>query len=478
MVKKVNKSLKLYRYIAIIISVCIVIFIILSNTAPFNITRTYFSDNKHILLLGPKDRVKIIDNIIRQKADLVYFNSPMSFNFDHSKIKIVFKNTSPEQQILLGYKDQETWHYNLKLIDNILLDNLNWNKVGNGPYLYQKKPTYNSVGEFLNKIPENKIIGVVDYKKSDSLQPKIKLPNYQPANTTTSINTPLRGKTTLYAFLNHEPFNMSFTKQDLNWYTDPDVTKISVFKGKDKVFDATVDDDGNTTGNHKIGNEETVEIKNPGPGLPESGVYKIVIDASDDSLITNISTTLHKISFEGPLYVADNHEVYGNITPDTKPTNLITNAQSLSFRSDHNHSTIAKINQQTVNVNKANQTFTATSNTPSSTIAIPNSDMIVNGSGYFAFNADQFFVPIPYKILPINSAEDIAQADYILTDYKTPRHEGDWLVAEREFDLQDAAIQKGQLSWLLSAPGLKENNHIVEYKQIDVTLTKKGWFKQ
>jgi hypothetical protein len=64
--------------------------------------------------------------------------------------------------------------------------------------------------------------------------------------------------------------------------------------------------------------------------------------------------------------------------------------------------------------------------------------MIVNGSGYFAFNADQFFAPIPYKILPINSAEDIAQADYILTDYKTPKHEGDWLVAEREFDLHDA----------------------------------------
>jgi hypothetical protein len=81
-------------------------------------------------------------------------------------------------------------------------------------------------------------------------------------------------------------------------------------------------------------------------------------------------------------------------------------------------------------------------------------------------------------IFSINSAEDIARADYLLTDYKTPKHEGDWLVAEREFDLHDAAIQNGQLSWLLNAPGLKENNRTVEYKNIVMTLSKKGWFKQ
>jgi hypothetical protein len=142
----------------------------------------------------------------------------------------------------------------------------------------------------------------------------------------------------MYVYLNHEPFNMSFTKQDLNWYSDPDAAKISVYKGKDKVFDATIDDDGNSTSNQKPGFKQTVNIKNPGPGLPESGVYKIVIDAPDDSIITNITTNLHKIVFEGPLYVADNRAVYGGI-PKTNPTKLVTNAQSISFRSDHNQST-------------------------------------------------------------------------------------------------------------------------------------------
>jgi hypothetical protein len=61
--------------------------------------------------------------------------------------------------------------------------------------------------------------------------------------------------------------------------------------------------------------------------------------------------------------------------------------------------------------------------------------------------------------------EDVAQADYILTTIKRPRHEGDWLVAEREFDLHDAYIQKGQLSWLIKRTRLKENNRTVEYKR-------------
>jgi hypothetical protein len=278
--------------------------------------------------------------------------------------------------------------------------------------------------------------------------------------------------------LSHEPFNMTLTKRDLNWQNDPDAVKISVYKGKDKVFDATIDDDGNSSNNRNAGQPQSVEIKNPGPGLPEAGVYKIIIDTPGDSMITNITTNLHKLAFEGPLYVADNHEVYGDIVAKTKPTLLTTNAQSLSFRSDHEQSKTATIGKQVININKPNQVFNAISTTPTTNVIVPSSDMIINGTGYFAFNPDQFFVPTPYKILPINSAEDIDQADYILTDYKTPTHQGEWLVAEREFDLHDAAIQKGQLSWLINAPGLKENKRTVEYKSIEMTLTKKGWFKQ
>jgi hypothetical protein len=422
------------RYIAITISILIIIFIVFYNSAPLNISKKYSSIDHNTLVLTPKNRLNNVGGISQQTGNLIYFNSPMPFKFDAANVKMKFKNRSSQQQILLGYRDQNEWHYNAQILDNPILDNLSWSKVGKGPYLYQKVLTYKNIDDFLKNPPQNKIVGISDYKE-DLQTSNRALPNYQPSINNTIINVPLRGKVTMYAYLNHEPFNMSFTKQDLNWYSDPDAAKISVYKGKDRVFDATIDDDGNDTSNQKPGFKQTVNIKNPGPGLPESGIYKIVIDASDDSITTNITTNLHKIVFEGPLYVADNHEVYGNIIPSTKPTNLITNAQTLSFKSDHNHSTLIKVNQQIINANKPNKVITTTTSTPSSTITIPRSDMSVNGSGYFAFNPDQFFAPIPFNILPINSAEDIARADYLLTDYKTPKHEGDWLVAEREFDL-------------------------------------------
>jgi hypothetical protein len=466
------------RYLAIVLSILIFVFVVIANSAPFNISRSFSSTSRDTLVLTPKSRVKVINGTSQQIENLIYFNSDMPFKFNEVSVRVKFKNTSSLQQILLGYRDQNEWHYNTQVLDNPILNKLNWSKIGNGPYLYQKNFDYKNVQGFLNNLPKNKIIGIASYRGEQLQTSKITIPNYQPSNTNTSLDLPLRGKTTMYAYLNHEPFNMSFTKRDLNWHSDPDAAKISVYKDRDRVFDATIDDDGNNTDNHKPGYKQTVNIKNPGPGLPEPGVYKIVIDAPNDSLITNITTNLHKIAFEGPLYTADNHEVYGKITPNTKPTNLITNAQSLSFRSDHNHSSIAKVNQQTVTVNKPNQVFGTTTTTSVSTITIPESDMLINASGYFSFNSDQFFVPLPYKILPINSAEDITKADYILTDYKAPKREGDWLVAERDFDLNDAAIQKGQLSWLINAPGLTENKRTVEYKSIEMTLTKKGWFKQ
>jgi hypothetical protein len=465
-----KKTSTVYKVLAIVMAVGIVGYVFFANTIPFSVSRT--------LALTPNDRLEIKDGVSKQTDNLVYFNSKMPFKFNQATAKIIFKNSSADQQILLGYRDQSQWHYNTQTLDYPVLDNLTWQKIGNEPYLYQKESHYKSIIEFFSHPPQNKVLGVADYKDSDYLQSIKTLPNYMPANTSTSINAPLRGKTTMYVYLNNEPFKMSFTKRDLNWYADPDTANIAVYKGLDRVYSATIDDDGNASNNQQAGQPETIDIKNPGPSLPEPGVYKIVIDSTGDSLITNITTNLHKIAFEGPLYVADNHEVYSRVVPKTMPTNLITNAQHLSFRSDHGQSKTALVDKQVVNVNKPNQVYAATSTTPSTNISIPSSDMIINGSGYFAFSKDQFFTPSPYKVLPINSAEDIDQADYILTNYQVPKREGDWLVAERDFNISGSVLQKGQLSWLINSPNLKENNRSVEYKQIEMTLSKKGWFKQ
>jgi hypothetical protein len=467
----------LTRIISIVLSIIVICYVVIANSVPFNISRHYGTNTNNTLVLTPPSRVKKEDGKTIQKDNLVYFNSPMPFKFDNAKAKVLFKNPT-SQPITLGYKDQPEWHYNTQVLDDPLINTLSWPKVGNGPYLYQKVPKYNSVKDFVENPPQNNIVGVTNYTNLKILQPDTSLPDYSPSSTGTTIDVPLRGRITMYAYLKNEPFKISFNKRDLNWYADPDTTKISVYKGKEVVFTATLDDDGNTSNNQKAGAIQTVTIKNPGPGLPEAGVYKITIDSPGDSLITSISTSLHKLAFQGPLYVADNHEIYGGIVKKTQPTVLTTGAQGLNFRSDHGQSGTITVGQQSINMTKLGLVYSATNTSSTTSINIPGSDTIINGSGYFAFSPEQYFAPTPYRILPINSINDIALADYIITDYPgAPKRQGEWLVAERNYNIRDAVIIKGQLGWLISIPGLKDNQHKVEYKQIEMTLSKRGWLK-
>jgi hypothetical protein len=243
----VKKLPAISRIIAIGLSLILIAFIVIVNSVPFNISRKYSSTKPNTLILTPKNRINNISGISQQAGNLIYFNSKMPFKFDEVKVKVKFKNTSLQQQILLGYRDQNEWHYNAQTLDSPLLDKLSWSKIGNGPYLYQKTATYKTTDDFLKNPPQNKIVGTSSYKGEALLKSNTILPNYQPSTNNTTINVPLRGKTTMYVYLNHEPFNMSFTKQDLNWHSDPDAAKISVYKSKDKVFDATIDDDGRIT---------------------------------------------------------------------------------------------------------------------------------------------------------------------------------------------------------------------------------------
>jgi hypothetical protein len=468
------------RYIAIIIGLIIIIWVFVLNSVPFTFTRSYTSNNKDILAINPVNRTKIIGINTDQIDDLVYFSSNMPINFDSAKVKVKFKNPSNNQQLLLGYKDEDSWHYNTQVLDAPFINNLKWNKIGSGPYLYQKEKTYKSIKDFLSSPPINKVVGSYDYKDTESLQPTITIPNYKPSKINTIINTPLRGKVTMYTYLENEPFEVNITKQDLNWYADPDAAKISVYKGNDKVFSATIDDDDNSSINHKIGLPQTINIHNPGPGLPESGVYKIVIDITNDSIIKSISTNLHKMVFEGPIYVAENHEIYGAAVKSTSSTSLTTNAKNISLTSEHNQSSKVAVGPKIINITEPNKVYTVENNLPLAQITIPRSDMIVNGSGYFSISPEQYFAPSPYRILPIENREDISQADYILTNYPgKPIVEDGWKVAQRNYSINDAFIdKKHRLSWILRAPNLKENNNKITYHQINMSLSKKGWLKE
>ncbi len=468
----------IFRSFAILTMGYIGLHIILINVAPFGEKITY---GKYTLpQFTPENRVEIANGVVKQIDDLTYFNSGMPYNFEKANVSVSFKNSNAGQELYLGYRDQVKWHYKTLLLDSPIINSITWPKIGNEPYLYQKQIVYKDIQDFLNNPPKDKTIGTYDYDSAALTELDPLIPDYKPAVADSIISTPLRGKTTMYVYVNGEPFDMTFTKRDLNWYADPDVTKIQVFRQKDVVYEATIDDDSNDTDDHKVGQNQKVEIKNPGPGLPEPGVYKIIIDQSGDSVITGITTNLHKIVFEGPLLPIYNKTTYAGLIKQTIPTILTTNSTSLSLQIYHKDAfQTVTVENQNVILDKVDNEYTIKPKTPQGTITLPLSDIVVNGTGYFAFSPDQFFTPSLYNLLPIKSAEDLDNVDFVLTNYQgAPKREGDWLVAEREFDLHDAIIKKGQLNWMLQAPDLKDNNYTIDIKSIEMTLTKKGWWEK
>lgn len=486
----------MYKFTAIVkysvwpLAFLVLIYIAILNLTPFGITKYYVSGvNKEISEPGPKNRVSSINTneglVQKQTDDLIYFTTSMPFKFEKAKVKITFQNSSENQQLFLGFQDEDKWHYDNTLIDIPFLNLTDWTKVKGVPNIFQRQYKYQNIEGFLNNPPQS-IIGSYYLDNSFAVS-KMKIPNYQPGNTITEINTPIRGKQILYAYLENEPFKMWISKQDLNWYEEPDPVTIKVYKDKDVVYTATIDDDGIEDTSGKVLPVQEIYIQNPGPGLPEAGIYKIVLDGGADTIITNIKTNLHKIVFEGPIYLAGNQEVFPKINKSTNPNLLFTNAKIISARTYHKPSLqeikiateganlkVASTSAKLIKLDSLNTQISTDSASLISQIFIPLSDIILSGqAGYFAFQKDQLFYPTAYSMKNIADKEDLENINYILTDYNPTSRVGNWSQAETEFDLSSAVIKNGKLSWLIKAPNLKKSSGEIIIKKIEVTLIKK-----
>jgi hypothetical protein len=470
----------LAQFIFGILAVIVIIFLLLRNSAPFGVKNTYsLTDNGSTLFgLTPKERYKVDQHegirIFRQVDDFIYFVTSMPFHFDNAKVKITYINSGPEQELHLGYKDQVGYHYFTKVIHTGFINALTWSFTGSNTLLYQREKVYGSLNAFINNTPKDGIIGIYNLN-SHVLSPYVTLTDYQPKKDFTIIDTPLRGSHTLYVYLNNEAFNMSFYKQDLNWYGGEDSMSIKVYKDDEEVMTINAMDDGVTDDSKQLSPIQKIEVKNPGPDLPESGVYKVVVLAPGDTIIRRIETNLHKIVFADSVFPVENKEVYGQLISNTKPVTLFTNALYLTANTYHER-TLQEISVdgKSLKRDKVQKEKTATPSASGLTeITIPKSDVVLKGFlGYFAFSEESFFNPMKYLLYPIKNENDIKLVDYILTDYKKPQKNGDWYTAEVEFDLKNAVVDKNKLSWIIRAPGLKKNNREIVIKNIEVEMTK------
>lgn len=484
----INKS-AIYRvttagqFLGIILLTTIVAFTLLINLSPYGAVEFYSlkQNSNNVSKLGPKERVLVVNDGKNENYKiidgLVYFTTTLPFNFDSATIKIFYKNLNPEQTLSIGFQDQENWHYSYKPYEIPYLNSINWIKNGYSPVLYQRERKYFSVDEFYSNPPINGVIGTFEYTPTISNPSNTKLNSYIPQEKDTFINTALRGRHIMYAYLQREKFRMSFQKQDLNWYENSDEMNIKIYKNDEVVYEVQAKDDGIVDSSKKILPPQQIILENPSKELPEDGIYKIVFDANEDTVIKNIKTNLHKIVFANSIFPVANKEVYSGIVATTSATKVYTNALTISAATSHNPGKQnILVGDQVLGVNTLH---TSTYLAPKDNIAevvIPQNDVVLTGFlGYFAFEKDQFFLPTKYHILPITKAEDVELVDYILTDYLPSRTEGEWQVNEQTFDLRTAYIKDGKLSWIIKAPKLKERGGEIIIKDIQITFHKRGW---
>jgi len=466
-----------------VLAVSVIGFVLYGNFAPMGVIISYDSrTNREISPLSPKNRVLGIqvgeEEVTKMTDDLVYFTTDMRYQYDSAVVKVFFQNTYPEQELFLGFQDQDIWHYESKIIDSPILNDLDWPRSGTNSLLYQRFKLYDTFDQFLASPPRDSIIGIYNYNADILKQAYINLPDYKPSQSETVINTPLRGRHTLYAYLSGEPFRMKIAKQDLNWYDEPDILKIIIYKENDPVFQAIINDDGITDSSHKKASIQEAEIRNPGPELPEPGVYKIVLDQNDDTVVKSIRTNLSKIVFESPVFTIANHEVYPQIADKTEAVSLVTDAlqvKALTYHPDALQTIAVGDKRLPLLIVKEEAEITTPDNL--SQITIPKSDVILKGMlGYFAFEESQFFRPTPLYLLPVSQKADLELADFILSDYIPSQKEGDWKVAQRTYDLTHAVVKNGKLSWLLKAPKIRENGREITIRKIEIEFRKNPLF--
>lgn len=482
-----NKNTYIYinRIVAWIFAIVFLLCIGFANTLPFGAKATYTNTNNTMSSLVPINRVEQINvdgiQVNRQKDDLIYFTTKFPFQFDKAKIKISFKNLNSLQLLEMGYQDRIEWHYKMQVIDAPFFHFQNWQFIPGNPNLFQRYSKYNTVEDFFADFPTQTMVGSLNYEINN--EEKISIPGYIPSDVETIINVPLRGSHTMFMYLQDEPFRLTVQKQDLNWYEDPDIMEIRVYKGNDVVFTSIIDDDGITDNSKAVGMIQEAIINNPGPGLPENGVYKVVFDANGDTVIKNIRTNLKKIVFVGSVFPISNSVVYPEFIPETATTTLYTNSDIVTVLTYHdatlqditiNNNEIFSL-QETLVLNR----ISIKNNKMISKMAIPQSDVVISNMGYFAFSEDQFFTPYKLNLQPILPTTDLDLLDYVLTPYNKPSIDNTgYFTVEREFDLATAVPINNKLSWMIRAQGLKENNREVIIKDIKITYTKKGWWEK
>ncbi|MBI5370098.1 hypothetical protein HZA85_02845 [Candidatus Uhrbacteria bacterium] len=396
--------------------------------------------------------------------DPVFFFVHPHRHFDTASFEIWFKNEGVPIVEFGGLTQTKPESYDLKPLQNLLIDQLRWDQVkGQGLTLYQKEKIYPSLEAFFANPPSRDRVGVY---RADFLVP-YRLAGYIASSAEQTIDASLRGTHEMKTYIKNETLDFTFSYMDMNRDEGADPVTITVFNEHgEPVADVRANDDGNMRSDAQSSSLTTLKMN--APGLSE-GVYKLVLSASRDIFFRRITTTQQKVVFVRGMYLGD--EIGYREPP--KSVQIWTASPRLQGQTRHGAGVQnITFGKQVFSLSTPYHLFTFETPGTFSPMTFPKGDVEVFFDGPAAFSASAYFEPDPVAIRSYTQPAKQGIA-FILTSYEPPRQQNGWFVQTVDFDTAKLAFNASSWKFAFSLPDIKAFGAKLVVKQINATFTRK-----
>lgn len=390
--------------------------------------------------------------------------------YDSVTVELEYQNPS-QTLVEFGIKrtdDPNAFDYTVQPLENKLVDNSDWDRLENDDYiLLQRDPTYSSVEEFLANPPADWRGG--SYVVSNNLA--FTDPTYaaQP-DAGSHITTTLRGWHELYSYAADEDLAVTLTVEDINYAVGEDPITVTAYFRDAVVGTATLADDGEIGVTGQSTGPRTLNISVP---TVAAGVYHLVVDATDDVLITDLTSDQERLVVGKSIHLAGTAE-YSNTGAQLNlaPTTLQSDSNWLTAIAKHPYGVgDLTMYNRLLHLNKVNTPYTWTNPIPyyTYTFTVPNNDVYFQADSYFALPGATAFDPW-FGLRPISQYTNPDGLDYVLSGhYSEPTRLRSWTTVATTFNLTGIdQARPNELQFLLSAPGLETTSLGLKVRSITV----------
>ena len=369
-------------------------------------------------------------------GDPTYFFVHPHRHFETVEAEIWFKNEQVPLIELGALADPVGPGYDLHPLQNKMIDDSSWQRVESEEFvLLQRTPKYSSVQDFFEHPPAREEIATYHM----TLPMPYRLEDYEPSLLQQTIEVSLRGSHEFYTYIKNEILFFDF-------FFDRNEKSVEIF---------VTNKQGQTVA-HQTATDEEVSITVP--GLPE-GVYKVQMKASEETIFQKIITPQQKITFLHHLSFAPANAF--SVFTETKSLRVVTDeAQAVQT---------LRVGEDALEISEPYISYPQTITKPGLVqIDLQKGDIQLDAIGHFAFSKEAWINPDPVRLWPGQNL-DLLGVHYVIAKYVSPRKEGNWWVANVDFDASVFAQEKpGTWKFVFSAPEISDLHAFFDVGKINM----------